>query len=190
MQETNRNRFGAARRNGRGEPANRGFVERRAHAAVGADALRDRQPQRARHQRLGLVDQQIVLVVAVLVRHFERVTETLSGEEGDLGAAALDHGVGRERGSVHDHSDRIRRELSRAQQLRDAIEHGAFRRLRRGQKLEAELARSMLQHEIREGPADINSEPRFLHTAYKTWAGAGVKVGRSPDERSEMRGQS
>ena len=138
---------------------------------------RDGQAQRARHQRLGLVDQQIVLVVAVLVGHFERVAEALGGEEGDLGAAALDHGVGRERGAVHDHSYRVRCKTGDAEQLRDAVQHRDFRGARRGQKLEAELAIAMLQDEIREGPADIDSEPRFLHTAYKTCADAGVKIG-------------
>src|SRR3954467_12567868 len=54
---------------------------------------------------LGVLQEEVVDVVALLGAHFEDVAEALGGDEAELGAAALDEGVGDEGGAVDDVAD-------------------------------------------------------------------------------------
>ncbi len=78
------------------------------------------EPQVARHQWQRLGHEQIVLVVAVLVGHFERVAKPFGRDESDLCATPLDHRIGRKRRPVHDHCDFRSREFRLLQKLTNA----------------------------------------------------------------------
>ena len=134
------------------------FIERRQHPPVGGDALAHGQAPRALHQRARLVDQKIILVVAMLVGHLQRIAEARGGDEADLGAAPLDHRVGGERGAVHDHGDLGSRDAGLRQQARDALDHRALGLVGRGEQLQAGLLTAALQHEIGEGAANIDTD--------------------------------
>ena len=64
--------------------------------------------KRARNERLGTGQLQIVLVEAAAVGKFQRVAEALRREQRGTGAAPLDDRVGRECRAVHDHGDAVR----------------------------------------------------------------------------------
>ena len=57
------------------------LVERREHLAAAVQALVDLEPERARHERLGQRDEEVVDVVAHLLAHLEHVAEAARRDE-------------------------------------------------------------------------------------------------------------
>ena len=88
-----------------GRRADLGGIERRQHVAVAIHALRHFEAVAARHERVGELQEQVVDVVALLGAHLEDVAEAARGDQAEARAAALDQGVGDERGAVHDVAD-------------------------------------------------------------------------------------
>ena len=80
-----------------GEGRDGALVKRHQHLAVGGKALRHVEAQRARHQRHGPVDHQVVMVEALFVALLDDVAEALRGDEGGLRTLALDQRIGGER---------------------------------------------------------------------------------------------
>ena len=80
----------------------RALVERRQHLATGLEPLLHAKAQFARHQRFRRRRTQIVAVVLEAFAHFDDVAMALRGQQRDLGAAALQQRIGRNRGAVHD----------------------------------------------------------------------------------------
>ena len=148
----------SARRRSR-DPAHRALVERPPHGAVHVHALRHREAQLARHQRLRLDDVDVVLVEAALVGDLDDVAETVGGDQRRARALALDDGVGGERGAVHQHADVGEGEARGGQHAARALDDGHLRRPRRGQHLGDEAALPGQQHDVGEGAADIDGQP-------------------------------
>ena len=82
--------------------AERILIERTQHRASRVDALIGLGAQMARHERLRLFEEEVIKIVANFVTHLQDVTESLGGDQADLGALALDDGVGDERGAMND----------------------------------------------------------------------------------------
>jgi hypothetical protein len=136
-------------------------IERAEYRAVARDALVDFAPQRARNQRLGELEEQIVDVVALLLPHFEDVAEAFRGQQSNPGAAALDDRIGDERGAVHDVTDRSEVEPGACDQLHQPRQRAASGIVRGGQAF-VQPNRSRLaidQNEISEGAADFETDP-------------------------------
>ena len=85
------------------------FVERRDDLAVGTDPLVDADPTRARNQRLGEFDLQIIgrHADAHAAPQFDDVAKPLGGEHAGLDAGAGEQRIRRRRGAVDDGTDLI-----------------------------------------------------------------------------------
>ena len=114
--------------------------------------------KRARHQRLGLLDEDVVLLEAVLLRHLDRIAEALGGDQRGLRALALDDGVGGERRAVHDQADLAGLDLAELQRPQHAVEHAVLGRGLGRQHLGREARVGRLQHDVGEGSADVDRE--------------------------------
>jgi hypothetical protein len=90
---------------------------------------------------------------------------TARREESGHRAAALDHGVGGERGPVHDGLDLRDGDAVRPEEVPDPGQHSHGRILRRRQLLgEAHGAGALIhEDEVREGPPDIDAYAMNRH---------------------------
>ena len=160
MDQRHRHRLDVERLQALGDPAHGALVEGKAHGAVHVHALRHREAQLARHQRLRLDDVDVVLVEAALVGDLDDVAEAVGGDQRGARALALDDGVGGKRGAVHQHADVGEGEACGGQHGARAVDDGRLRRLRRRQHLGDEAALPGQQHDVGEGAADIDRQPR------------------------------
>jgi hypothetical protein len=158
MQIRDRDALDALGAQERHERAHRRLVQRQSHLAVHVDALRHGQAQGARHQRLRLLDGQVVLVVAALVGDIEHVAEPLGRDQRRARAAPLDHRVGGERGAVHEHVDVGEAQPRVAEDDAHASEHALLRPDRRGEHLAREALSACLENHVGERAADIDGE--------------------------------
>ena len=113
--------------------AHRLLVERQKHRAVGRHPLGHAEAQVARHQRLGPLHVDVVLLEAVLPGDLEGIAEALGGDQRGVRALALDQRVGGERRAVHDEADVGRPALGLGQDGAHALQHAAFGRVGRRQ---------------------------------------------------------
>jgi hypothetical protein len=137
------------------------LVERQQHRAIGSDALRHAEAQITRHQRLGPLHVDVVLLEAVLPGDLQRIAEPLGGEQGGARALALDQRIGGERRAVNHKRHIGRCALGFGQHGAHARQHGAFGRIGRGQQLDGVGALGRLEHEVGEGAADIDGQSRL-----------------------------
>ncbi len=98
-------------------------VERRHDMAISIGTLIDAAPERPRHQRLGQLELQIVVVVARLAPDRENVDEPRRREEPGTRPLALDHRIGGERRAMEDDTDVLGPDSSLAEQAADALDH-------------------------------------------------------------------
>ena len=159
MQEADRDRLDSVIHEPAHRRAHRIGIEPCDHAAVAIDALADLQPVPARHERFREAEEKIVDVVTLLGAHFEAVAETLRGQQSEPRAAPLDDRIGDQRGAVHDLADVAERDAGLPDQLAEALERGNRRVLRRGQALVERDAAAVMEHEVREGAADVEADP-------------------------------
>ena len=150
---------------GRLEPLDDGedgvFVQRLVDHAVGADPLRDLESQPARHQRFGEWHGVIEGVDPAALPQQEDVRMSLGGEEGGPRGAAGQHGVGRARRGVEEQlafAEQGRPVASvRVRRLLHHLEAALHRIVRpRGRLEEPERPVPSLEHEVGEGPPDID----------------------------------
>ncbi len=142
-----------------GDRAHPFLVERHEHVAVAGHAFGDVEAQIPRHQRVGHLQIQIVIVVTNLGRHLQRVAEARRGQQGDARALALDQRVGDERGRVDGDVDIGPADRGVGQQRGHALLHATRGIVRRGQALaQGHRAGFVHQNEIGEGAADIEAE--------------------------------
>lgn len=127
VHEADRDRFDPVARQRAGNLAQPSFVERQEPLAAGVDPLAHFVAQMARHDRGRTLERQIIEVVARLVAHLEDVAEALGRDEADLGALALDDGVGHQRGAVDDAVELDDRPACLAQQALRAGDDGVAR---------------------------------------------------------------
>ena len=124
-------------------------------------ALGHREAQRPRHQRLGLLDREVVLVVAALVGDIEDVAKALGGQQRRARAAPLDHGVGGKRRAVHEHSDVAEAAPGIGQDQPHTVENRLLGPLRRGQQLARQPLPALFQHHVRERAADVDGNAQI-----------------------------
>src|SRR5262249_27506443 len=96
-------------------------------------------------------------------REFERVLETLRGDQCRARTAPLDDGIGAERGAVDGEAHVARRDGGFLQNQRDAADDPILRGGRSGQHLSREEALRGLEDDIRKGPPNIDGEPATFH---------------------------
>ena len=140
--------------------ADRRLIEGEAYGPVDVDALRHGEAQAAGHQRLRLVDEDVVLIVAPFVGNLDHVAEALGRDEGGPCPLALDDGVGGERRAVQEHREVGEAETCPLEHQPRAGNDRLLRRARRGEDLGAEPPLADLDHDIREGAADVDREAR------------------------------
>src|SRR5262249_24477654 len=143
--------------------AGRGRIERRRDAAVGHDPLRDFETQMPRHERRGLIDEQVVHVVAALAPNLDGVAESRRGEETGARTLTLDEGVGGERRPVDERAHVGGRAARVIQHADHALLDGLRGILGRGEELaEGEGARAVVDpDQVREGAADVHADARL-----------------------------
>ena len=169
------------------------LVQRREHAAVGLDALRDLEPQVARHQRRRLVDEEVVHVVAAFAPDLDRVAEARRREEPRPRALALDQRVGGQRGPVDQRAD-IGGPAARVVQQRDHALLDGLRGVLGGREELADLDGAcgvVHPDEVGEGPADVDADarvpPRRCHAPECTRGVGGVKAAWAAKNRARSR---
>ena len=139
-----------------------GFLHRQQHLAIGGDAFGHLEAQRARHQRLGALHVEVVLLEAMFVGHFEGIAESLGGHQRGLCALAFDQRVGGE-GRAVDHQGEVGGgDAGLRQDGGGAFQHRAFRRVWRGQDLGGQRPVRQCEDEVGEGAADIDGQARGL----------------------------
>ena len=136
-------------------------IERAQHPAVTRYALVDLAPQRARRQRLGEFEKQVVDVVTLLDPHLDDVAEALGGQQSDLGAAALDDRIGDECGAVHEIADFGEVEPGVRCQFHQPGQRAQGRVARGGQAFvqPQRSSRVVDQDQVSEGAADVEADP-------------------------------
>src|ERR1700742_1058986 len=156
---------------------------------MGVNALRHGEAERARHERLRLVDREIILVVTALGADIEDITESFGGDQCGLRAPAFDHGVGCKRGAMDEYVDVTGVKTGVGQNETHPVQHGLFG-MNGGRQYLARLSiPTDIQHDIRERTSDIDGKPYFgsvKHYAIsKVWLVKEVWLANGPaDERS------
>ena len=138
--------------------AHRLLVERQQHGAVGRDALGHAEAQVARHQRIGPLHVDVVLLEAVLPGDLQRIAKARRRHQRRARALALDQGVGGERRAMHDQPDLGRRALGLGQHGAHALDHAAFGRIGRGQHFDGMGLVVHLEDDVGERSADIDGQ--------------------------------
>ena len=164
-----------------GQRPHRAFVERQADPAMHIHAFGHGETDRPRHQRLGLLDAEIVLVVAALVGDIEDVAEALRGDQGRPCAAPFDDGIGGKRGAVDEYTD-IAETLARiTKDEAYPVENRLLRALRRRQQLARDPTAPLFQNHVRERAADVDGNTQIVdHLGYRPLCrGTAITVDRT-----------
>ncbi|CAB3912355.1 hypothetical protein LMG3412_04810 [Achromobacter deleyi] len=112
-----------------------GLVQRRQHLALGVDAFGDAVAPGARHQRFGLVQEDVVLREAIFQADLDQVAKAGRRQQRGARALAFDQRIGGQRGAQDQQADLRPGQPCLVQQLFDALQHGGLGRVRRGQQL-------------------------------------------------------
>ena len=140
--------------------AQAGLVERHEHLAVEGHPLGHLPDPRAGDQRGGLLDEEIVELVALLPADDQDVAEAPGRQEGDVPALSLDDDVRAERGPVHGLDEVGPAEPRAGDQLAEPLHARPGRVVRRREALAGEEAPVVgLEREVGEGPADVEADP-------------------------------
>ena len=89
----------------------------------------------ALHQRIGVGEEQVVDVIALLGPGFQHIAEPRGGDEAQLRALALDHRVGDEGGAVHNFCHRRKVGAVPGDDMAQPVQRADRRVLRRGEAL-------------------------------------------------------
>ena len=118
-----------------------------------------------RHQRLRLLDVDVVEVELPFAPDLERVGEARRRDQPRRRALPFDQRVGEQRGGVDDARDAQRIDRGLAQQRRDAARHRARRIVVRREHLLAPLAAAVVivDDQVGEGAADVDAERMAGH---------------------------
>ena len=136
-------------------------IQRHDGIAITVHPLRHFKPAAARHQRIGILQEQIVNIVALLSAHFEHVAKALGGDQPELRAPAFDQRVGDQGRAMHDIADIAKRDARARHQLGKPRERADRRIIRRGQAFMQPngILPRVQQDEIGKGTPDIKSDP-------------------------------
>ena len=160
VQEDDRDRLDALRRQCAARRNDVILVERRILAAVGAHALRGLETELAWNERLRHFDEQVVEIVFEFTPQLQRIAESRRRDEARFRAAPFDQGIGEQGRGVDHTGDALRRNTLALEQDPDAADRAFGRLERRRQLLVAADASVVLavKHDVREGPADIDAQ--------------------------------
>jgi hypothetical protein len=139
--------------------AHRLLVERQQCSTIGRHALGHAEAQVARHQRLGPLHVDVVLLETVFPGDLERIAEALRRDQRRDGALAFDQGIGGQGRAVHDQPDIGRRAFGLGQDGAHALHHAALGRIGRGQDLDGMGFVIRFEDNVGERAANIDGEP-------------------------------
>ncbi|MCZ7659792.1 MAG: hypothetical protein M5U07_18885 [Xanthobacteraceae bacterium] len=168
-QEHDRDGSRTGRNQGIGGVGDRRLIESFEHLAGRADPLRHLMPHASRRQkgrRLG-IERELVHLVTHLPPDLQHVAESLGGDDADLGALALQHGVGRDRGAVHEARDLVGRQAPLRLHALERFEHREARIAARGRDLHDPGGRAGPAYDdVGEGAADVDADAQVpAHSA-------------------------
>src|SRR5215472_30284 len=137
------------------------FVKRPKDGTAGVESFRHFECQIARHERLGLVEHQVVQRGSYLALHLEDVAEPLGGDKPCPGACGLDDGVGHHSSTVNDVRNGVTSDVCICQQSLGRVKKADRWVLGcGGYLLDPRLARGLVdQDRIREGTSDVDTYP-------------------------------
>ena len=168
-QEHDRDRLGTRRDKRIGGIGNGCFVERLQHLAGRADPLRhlaSHAAGREKCRRLG-IERELIHLVAHLPPDLQHVAEALGGDDADLRALALQHGVCRDRRAVHEAQHVLRRQFPLRLHALERLEHRDARVAAGGRNLHDAARRTWpADDDVREGAADVDTDTQVTaHSA-------------------------
>ena len=136
------------------------LVQRHVDAAVGAPPLAHLEAQPPGHQRLRVVEMDVVDLGPDLTADLEKVAEPRAGDHGDAADAALDEGIGADRGAVRQPHHTAGIEPVLAQHRGDAVDDGPVRLLGRRRQLVADqpVLAGYADGNIGKGAPDVYSD--------------------------------
>ena len=145
------------------------LVQRTQHVAVGVDSFVHREAPVARRQRLGLLQEQVVEVVAHLGADLQHVAKSAGRDQSDPGSVALDDGVGDQGGAVHDAVDSGELDPRLAGDALHALADRDSGVGRAGELLAGEdhVPLFVDQHEVGERAADVHADTPALALAHR-----------------------
>ena len=158
-------------------------VQRDEHPSGRGEPLRDGHDPLSRDDGVGLLEIEVVLVVAPLVGDLEDVPEPLRDDGADGGAPALNQGVGRECGPVNDRADVPRRQPGSRERQPGSVEHPLHRVARSGEDLAGAAGAVDLDRHVGERAADVHRESGSDHAAISL-AGRRIHVDPATSPRS------
>ena len=168
VEEADRDRLAAGGFQLAGGLAHRIRIERGDHIAIAVDTLGHFEAVFPRDQRIGEGQEQVVDVVALLRPHLEDVAEAFGGDQAELGALALDHGIGDQCRAVDDVADIGQRDPGHLDEFAQPDQRRLGRIVRGGQALvQADGAfLRIVKDEVGEGAADVEADaPAIAHGA-------------------------
>ena len=158
MEETDSDARHPESRENAGHRLDRRLVQRHQHPAADVDPFRHHEPALARHECGGLLDHDVVLVVAALVADVEHVAKALGGHERGERAFSLDDRVGRQCRAVDEQPHRTGIGPGAREHVVHAGKHCVVRGVRRRQDFGGGEGIAVLEHDVGERAADIHSD--------------------------------
>src|SRR5205814_4373592 len=163
VQIADRDRFDALALEHGDRSFERGWVERRVDAAIGADALTYRQAQPARHELLGRRHAEVVAVILQPLAHLDDIAVAFGGEETEPCALVFEERIRRDGRAVNDAlgvaKQRGAVDPEAAGQLRKAFDHPKRGSLRRRRDFGERRQTALVDRDkIGEGAADIDAD--------------------------------
>src|SRR5204862_1181529 len=150
----------------------RGWVERRLDAAVGANALTYRQAQPARHELLGRRHAEVVAIVLQPLAHLDDIAVAFGGEETEPCALVFEERIRRDGRAVDDAlgvaKQRGAVDPEAAGQLRKTFEH-AKRGILRGRRDFGERRQTAFVDRDKIGESAAESTPMRYMRQLSTW---------------------
>ena len=131
------------------------------HGPLGVDPFVHRETPVPRRQRLGLLEEQVVEVVAHLAPDLQHVAKPARGDQAHPGTGPLDDGVGDQGGAVHDAVDARELDIRLAGDTCHAFADRNPRVGRTGKLLAGknQVTHFVDQHEVGEGPSNVDADP-------------------------------
>ena len=149
-------------------------------------AFGDREAELSRYERDGLLNHDVVLIVAALIADLEDVAEPFGGDKCSLGALPLEDCVGCERRAVQNKRQRPCLKTGLAERGFDPGDHPFFGSGRCRQHLGGRSHARRIENNIRERAADIHRQPHAV-ARHRHILPPGVTRNRSPPDIQPQR---
>ncbi len=134
------------------------LVQRRQHLPARVDPFGDAMAPGAGHQRLGLVQENVVLREAVFQADLDQIPKARRGQQGGARAFAFNQRIGGQRGAQDQQADVGPAQARYAQQFFNALQHGRLRGGGRGQQLGGPAAVVAFQNDVGKRAAHVDGD--------------------------------